>query len=57
MLYDMRHNLADMSRHTNKRPMGLVAPLAVLNHLPYDIKLRFMPNGNVAVMKYSVVSL
>ncbi len=26
--------------------------LVVLNHLPYDIQLSFMPNGNVVNVKY-----
>ncbi len=32
----------------NRRPMGLVALLVVLNHLPYGIKLSFMTKGHIA---------
>ncbi len=35
--------------------MGLVARLVVLNHLPHDLKLRFMPNGHVADVKCLVI--
>ena len=34
--------------------MGLVALLVVLDHLPKDIKLSFMPNYHVADVKYLV---
>ncbi len=40
---------------SNKRPMGLVNWLVVLNHLPYGIQLSFMPNGHAADVKYLVV--
>ncbi len=36
---------------TNKRSIGLVALLAVLNHLPHDINLSFMTNSHVADVK------
>ncbi len=35
--------------------MGLVVLLVVLNHLPCDIQLSFMPNGYVDDVKYPVV--
>ena len=37
--------------------MELVALLVMLNYLPDDIKLNFMPNGLVAVVEYLAVSL
>ncbi len=32
--------------------MGLVDLLVVLNHLPYDSQLSYIPNGHVADIKY-----
>ncbi len=35
--------------------MGLDDLLVELNHLPYDIKLNFMPNGHVADVSYNLL--
>ncbi len=45
-------NASNTQKKINKRPMGLVTLLVVLNHLPYNIKLSFMPKSHGADKKY-----